>query len=395
MHSPQLHPVAPPVGAEPGHSPRPHTPPVRALLSAVRRRLWRWQFVAALRLALWGTAGLMLLAVAVHLTASPVAVDAVLWAPAALWVALLMRAGWQRPTEAACALWADRHLGGASAYGTLFDAGQGSQPVPNLQALRWLEVWAGARVPGSLRRLTEHQAPARLARALLAMGVCTALAALVLTLPDLARVSPRPGAAPSSASAAGASPPVMQAPARDELAREITAALRPATAPDAAARNPRAAAAAGRGRTGDGPSPLPAPTGATPAAEQARSGPVTAGPSAAAAPTATTATGSGSGREAGEGRDAGADDAVSRHTQATIGVQRTAAGAPRLSDARQADMEQVAVYDDTLSMPGAASMSAGHAPAAAAPPAATESAQWSATEASYVQAWLKASPRRR
>ncbi len=50
---------------------------VQTLQIAVRRRLWRGQFVAAARLALWGSAGLMLLAVAVHLAARAVRVDTV------------------------------------------------------------------------------------------------------------------------------------------------------------------------------------------------------------------------------------------------------------------------------------------------------------------------------
>ena len=62
---------------------------VQSLQIAVRRRLWRGQFVAAARLALWGSAGLMLLAVAVHLAARPVRVDAVLLAIVALWIALM------------------------------------------------------------------------------------------------------------------------------------------------------------------------------------------------------------------------------------------------------------------------------------------------------------------
>ena len=36
----------------------------QTLIEAVRRRLWLGQFLAAARLALWGTAGLMLLTVA-------------------------------------------------------------------------------------------------------------------------------------------------------------------------------------------------------------------------------------------------------------------------------------------------------------------------------------------
>jgi len=369
------------------------TAPVQTLLGAVRRRLWRWQFVAALRQASWSAAGLMLLAVAVHLAARPVAVGAVLWALAVLWAAMLARAGWGRPSDSACATWADRHLDGASAYSTLLDTGKASPTMANAQAVRWLESWAGAKAQGSLRLLAERQAPTRLLRPLLAMGVCAALAGLVLTLPELARVSPPPGAAPTHA--ADRPLPVAAAPASAELAREIAGALRSSPPRDAARGREGGAAAVARGQADEGQAPPATAAVATPAGAQAPPGAAAPGTAHAAGPAAATATGSGAGREAGQGRDNNTGAGVSRRAQATIAVPRSAARALRPSGARQADMEQVAVYDDTLSMPGAAQVPAGPAPAAAAPPAATGSVLLSTTETSYVQAWLKASPRKR
>ena len=61
----------------------------------------------------------------------------------------------------------------------------------------------------------------------------------------------------------------------------------------------------------------------------------------------------------------------------------------------QADMTQLATYDDELTLPGAATMRSGSEVAAATPPPATESTRLTPTEASYVQAWMKASARRR
>ena len=80
----------------------------------------------------------MLLAAAVHLTTRPLRVDSVLLAVVALWTAMMARAALRRPSDSACALWADRHLGGESAFGTLLEMRDG-KGAPNTSALQWLE----------------------------------------------------------------------------------------------------------------------------------------------------------------------------------------------------------------------------------------------------------------
>ena len=91
---------------------------VRALLGAVRRRLWLERLVAALRLALWSWAAILAIAAALHLASGrPGLAVAVVVAT----VAGLAALGWaalQRPGEAESALYADRRLGGESAYST-------------------------------------------------------------------------------------------------------------------------------------------------------------------------------------------------------------------------------------------------------------------------------------
>ena len=159
------------------------TSDVQELLSRVRNRLWYTQFAGAVRHAMWASAALIMLAVAVHLSARHVPVAAVLLALSVLWVALLLRAGWQRPDASACALWADRHLGGTSAFTTLLELNSGKQRHASAPALRWLESWAMAKVPDSLGHLAQRRESMRLSRPLLVMLVCAALATIVLALP--------------------------------------------------------------------------------------------------------------------------------------------------------------------------------------------------------------------
>ena len=382
-------------------------PDLQTLLGAVRRRLWRAQFVAGARLALWGSAGLMLLAAAVHLAGRPLPASAVGSAFAVLWLALLAWAGWRRPGDSACALWADRQLGGASAFATLLEVGNGTQAAADPQAVRWLEQWAAARLPDGLRRLAERPAATRLLRPLLAMLVCTALASLVLTLPE-----PAPAAATAAATPPRAAPPaapgsadpataLADAPATAELADQVASALRSAPSRDAAARREAGTTpAAGPGRTDDGTAAPPAAAGAAPADARSAAADASAATAidAAASAASAQAAGAGSGREAGESRDDRAELGVSPAPPGTLAVQRSAARGRRPSAERQADPDRQADYDDEPSARAAAAPPAepaAVAAAAATPPPVTPTARLTATETSYVQAWMKASAQRR
>ena len=125
----------------------------------------------------------MLLAVAVHLAARAVRVDTVVLAIVALWTTAMAWAAVRRPSDSACALWADRNLGGASAFSTLLEMREGKQPAPETPALQWLEHWAATRVPHSLQLLGGRHDAARLSRPLLSVLVCAGLATIVLALP--------------------------------------------------------------------------------------------------------------------------------------------------------------------------------------------------------------------
>jgi len=62
---------------------------------------------------------------------------------------------------------------------------------------------------------------------------------------------------------------------------------------------------------------------------------------------------------------------------------------------KQADMDQVATFDEDTPMQQTAKVPADSAPAAATPPAATETTRLTPTLAAYVQAWIRASGQRR
>ena len=386
-------------------------PQVQGLLGAVRRRLWRGQFVAAVRQALWGTAGLMLLAIAGHLAARQVPVGAVLMVTATLWLSVLVWAGTRRPAVAACALWADRHLGGASAFTTLLETGTGAKATGSPQAVQWLESWAAARVPEALGRLAKRRETAHLSRPLLAMLVCTALTALVLSLPDFAP-TPRQQAAASPPSGTDDRAAAQAEPAAAQGVDKLAAALRAASLqqpPDAgqARREGGQAEPAAPGKA-DGPTPVTPVTPVTPAAqasarpagEPATQSNPSSGTAAAAAklPAAGTgnSAGAGTGNEAGDSRDARGDTGLSPVPRGTITVPGAKLTPWSGAAEPQADMGHLGRYDGEPSRPGAASMPALAAAAAATPPpAARESKRLSPAEMGYVQAWMKANAQRR
>jgi hypothetical protein len=371
---------------------------LQSLLGAVRRRLWRNEFAAAAGLALWGTAGLMLLAVAVHLAVRPVRIGVVLSATAVLWASMMARAGLRRPSDSACALWADRHLGGASAFSTLLEMSNGTQGGPHAHGLRWLEYWATARVPQSLRLLEERRDPTRLSRPLLLMLVCAAFATLVLTLPDLAPSSRQQRAVSTAPSIAERPVPEAEPTMTEELAGELLHALRSVESNRTSDRRQVGPApAAGRGESDDSAGSRVAPSGTATPGERAPIGNSPAGNPVDAVPAtgATPASGAGSGRAAGDRPDDRADAGSSRVLRGTMPLEGREPIARRRSPEKQADMDQLATFEEDPSIQRTANVRADHAPAAATPPATAENTQLTPSQGAYVQAWMRASKQRR
>ncbi|MFM9914894.1 MAG: hypothetical protein ACKVOX_03715 [Rhizobacter sp.] len=378
------------------------SPDVQSLIDAVRRRLWQGQLYVAARRSLWSTAGLMLLAIAVHLAARSVSGGAVLFALAVLWASMLARAGWKRPADAACALWADRHLGGASAFSTLLELDQATPPraVP-VQAVKHLEAFATAKVPQCLSQLAARPNPVQLYRSLASALVCAGLAMLV------GQMLPGPAAAPQQQGRGSvASGPVNPAPAAADspdsaaLVSEIASAL--SAGPSDAAASPERhgagnASAPGTGKSDDDSgSAMAASDVLSPGPRGPASG-TASGATGEAPPTAgaTPLVGGSSGRDAGDSRDEAAGGGTSRALRGTIPVQRLELVARRPLADRRADPGQVANYDEELSKRSAVAKQVDADPAAATSPVAATDSWLTSTETTYVQAWLKASARQR
>jgi len=374
-------------------------PTVQTLMAAVRRRLWRSQGLLALRQALWASAALVALASAVHLVVHPVPAGAL--ALALVGPALLLaRAAWRRPADAACALWADRHLGGASAFSTLLDLQHGPATGTDLRARHRLERWATQQVPAAQARLAGQALPLQLARPLLALMVCGSLAAFILNQMD-----PAPATAVAAGAAAAASAPdttaaVAQALEPATLADQVAQALQatpPARPPAERRDGGRAAAGATDPAEDQASAAAPAPAAASATAlrpADASAGPavpVDSPPQAGAGATA----GTGGGREAGDSRDPRSGAAVSQALHGTMPPPRWVARSLPTAAAQRADLGRAAEHDNALLNPAAAAAPAQLPPPAATPPTALANPGLSPTESTYVQAWMKANPGRR
>ena len=356
---------------------------MRSLLQAVRRYLWHQRLGAAVRAALWGTAALMLAAVALHLATRRVQAEPVLVLAALLWLAMLVWAAARVPSPADCALWADRHLGGQSAFSTLLQPGHAAGP--DAAALRWLNSWAAAQAPRSQHLLAQRHASPRLARPLLTMLVCAGLAVLVKSFwHDV----PAPQQSEHASSPRGTDAPPPADDARTGGTQAAPADASPATAP-----HRDAGQATARRKPSDGNETFN-PLAVADAAAEASGTAAASGSTTASAADALSATarGSAAGREAGDARDERSSAGLSRAAPGLPQGPRRSAGAyERL--ALQADMSEAATYDEAL--PDTAGTAPLPAAVAAAPPTARESTPLTPTETTYVQAWMRANAHHR
>lgn len=376
---------------------------VRSLLAAVRDRLWRERFVTAVRVALWSWAAILAAATALHLALGWPGLAVALAVATVAGTAALARAALRRPSEAESALYADRCLGGESAYSTWREANASTDGAQDTPALRRLTQWTSAAAPRSRSALEALHVPLRLARPIAVAAICTAVAALVTALP----AADRSESVERSRRAYDQSQPTESLSLDDDsLSRELAAEL--ATP----ARSPVGPEHSGRGsmqrtRDGDGATPTSvagepneaqalASREGTRQATAAEAAVATAGaespvvPSRAAddAGEAAAARAPGFGREAGTSRDELAATAGSRALQGALAVQRRDVIGPDEDSARQADMAQAGIYDGEAS---AATRTAATLPEAAAahPPAARREAVLTPAEAAYVQAWAE------
>ncbi len=373
-------------------------PVVQNLFDATRRHLRREQGRVAIRRAAWLSAASMLLAGVVHLTVLSVPVGAVLFVVGLVWISMLAWVAWRRPSDSACALWIDRHLGGASAFTTLLDPSSRSKSPAHTQAVRWLEQWAAAKVPGFLRSLGAQRPSVRVSGSLLSMAVCAALALFLLTLPDAVPLSRRQASAASTATAGDNATPPAEAPVTARLASEISSALRSTETPSEPEHKGAGDASPAGATRPDDDSASPTPSSATPLPSDAstpRDSRSIASVDASVAAGQSRSADVVSGRDAGDSPDTRADVGVSRPPTGTIPGPRFGSRERLAAADRRADMDQPADFDDRVSTPGSARPVAAVAVAAATSPPAAQTARLSPTETSYVQAWMKATGRSR
>ncbi|HET7159501.1 MAG TPA: hypothetical protein VFI62_10920 [Burkholderiales bacterium] len=109
-------------------------------------------------------------------------------------------------------------------------------------------------------------------------------------------------------------------------------------------------------------------------------------------PSSATAAGAGSGRVAGDSRDERVDPGVSRALPRSLLLQHRELLTRGVRAEKQADMSQLATFEDDLTPNPAARNRVAPVAVAATPPAATRVMPLTPAEAAYVQAWLKTRP---
>jgi hypothetical protein len=374
---------------------------VRPLLAAVRRRLWLERLLAALRGALWSWAAILAIAAALHLASGSPGLAAACAVATVAVLAALGRAALQRPGEAESALYADRRLGGESAYSTWLEARADAGRAHDAPALRRLAQWTAAAAPRSRSALAAMPLPLKLARPLAAAAICTVVAALVTALPASER---RAFAEPSRQVREPSQPAEPLSLDDDALALDLAAEL--STTRD----TPDGSGDAGRGsmrRTRDGEGATSAAAGqdaaqtaaprddarrATDAEASVAATDVEAasGPPRAAdeADADATASARGSGREAGTSRDERAAATGSRALQGALAVQRRDVIPPGDDSSRQADMGQAGFYGEDAASNGGAAAPLFEA-AAARPPIARHAIALTPAEASFARTWAE------
>ncbi len=375
---------------------------VRSLLAAVRRRLWRERFVAALRVALWSWAAILASTAALHLAVSWPGLGVAVAIAGAAGLAALGWAALRRPSEAESALYADRRLGGESAYSTWLEARDLADDARNTPALWRLAQWTAAAARRSQGALEALHAPLRLARPFVAATICTVVAALVTALPAADRSTDTERARQAREPSQPREPLSLD---DDGLARELAAELSTPLDSPVGSEDPgrgsmqrtrddegaTSAASAGESNAVQAAAPRDdAPRATAREASLAAAGvEATAGlpPAADDAGEDATARAPGSGREAGTSRDQLAAAAGSRALPGELAVQRRDVIGPGEDSARQADMGQAGIYDRETS----ASRAAVALPEAAAarPPAARREIALTPAEAAFARAWAE------
>jgi len=365
---------------------------VRLLLGSVARRLWLARALATARLACWATAAILLVAAAAHVIAGPASIDGLRTALLLLWGTATAWSLARRPRPAECALWADRNLGGESAFSTWLEFRQAPPRPAQATTLQRLAQWSEAAATRSLHVLAGRREPTGLGRPLATTTICAAVAVVVLQLPTAGH---RSAAEPTSSPASTTPPREVSSPGGpglddDALAAELATALRSTTADgegsergaDSAASAPDRAYDDGREPVADGRQEASGTVETEDMAPLATAGLATPG-----SRTGSAAHGAGSGRDAGDSRDERHDQGVSRPLPATAATSGAGDIRPASTADRQANMDQRASFDERLETPPPVTHGSDVPALPATPPPAAYAARLTPAQSAYVRAW--------
>lgn len=346
--------------------------PTQWLLTRVQRHLLRERLAAAARYAAWGSAGIAALGALLQLVVRPVSLPELLAALGLPWLLALLQVITTRARPAECAAWADRSLGGRSAYATWLEMSAASRDAA-APAIAHLEDWLAKSTPDRLAQLAAWPFDAGLRKPVSAALVCSALAFALLQLPARPLAADREAlqtAAHSNATDASEQPADEPGAAAE---RAIGTGLGDEGNADLAAleRQQRGATAADAD-AGDVAAETDDETGSTP------------GDSAEAKATARVTS---TGREAGDSADTGADAAFTTPWQGELAARlRQVTGVPE-REALRADATRAADYDEQPIAGGNAS--AGVLSAAAATPSPARPAlRLGPAEQAYLRAYF-------
>lgn len=370
---------------------------LRLLLDSVARRLWLARALATVRLASWATAAILLVAAIAHVFAGPATIDGLRNALLLLWGTAMAWSLARRPRPAECALWADRNLGGESAFSTWLEFRRATPRPAQATALQRLAQWSEAAATRSLHLLEARREPIGLGRPLATTAICAAVAVVVLQLPSANRRSIAEPVAQSTGSESPSrefSPPRVPGLDDDALAEELATALRSTTSGRDASERPADSVSSASDRAYD--------DGREPVARgrQEASGTVETDRMAqlATAGVATTATGpesgpgstahgAGSGREAGDSRDERHDRGASRPLPASAAASGAGEVGPPSTADRQANMDQRASFDERLATHAPVTQGTDVEALPATPPPAAYAARLTPAQSAYVRAW--------
>lgn len=342
-----------------------NSPAADAVLDAVRRQLRLVALADAARFAAWTTVAVALVAVLLHLFVRPVSFAPVALTVTACWAVALIQAAATRVTGAECAAWADRNLGGRSAFATYVEIPR----IPERQdspAQRRLVEWLEQTAPRSLGELASMQHDAGLLKPVAVALVAGMLALVLLQVPAHRSV-------------------LLSSASRAETSGRPAAAMQPGTVDGGA----NVQASGGRGRLGSQPDRTAGadggkPTAPTSARQRASAEHVEAAGEAQRAMGATEA--ASGGRDAGESPDTVPDPGLSDAWQGAMAASLRPLSQPPREQART---------DATLSADFAAGALAqatardsSITPAAAAPPETRQAARLGPAEQAYVRAYF-------